>query len=336
MRMFASLIFCATLPFVAGFAVSAHAQDGMQYDGPGGVSGNVVPSMPVTGMPQSTTAMPVGSGAPIMAAPIGATPGDMTRMGALEQQVRELTNQLEQRDFQLRTLQQNFDKYVSDSSQRLQALENRAPVSAPDQPYRNEQSPSNLPSDQPPPPNPVPNNQGGQVNGSLTDPNGAYQPNNTPQLGQITENVGGPNDGSITSGRPQGSAQPSAAKAYDQAFSYLQQSNYSDAQTAFNDFLKTYPTHPLAANAKYWLGEAYYAQTQYSQAAKTFAKAFQEHPQGQKAPDALLKLAMTLDKMNKRNDACLTLTELTKRFPSGPASVLRRGQEEATRMQCAS
>ncbi len=114
----------------------------------------------------------------------------------------------------------------------------------------------------------------------------------------------------------------------------MQQNNYVDAQRAFNTFLTTYPSHPLAANAKYWLGETYFAQTQYTTAAKTFAKAFQEHPQGQKAPDSLLKLALTLDKMNKKDDACLTLLELTKRFTNGPASVLKRASEEGQRMGC--
>jgi tol-pal system protein YbgF len=176
-----------------------------------------------------------------------------------------------------------------------------------------------------------PNNSG--VSGSVgVDPNGAFHPSSTPQLGQITE-PGKTSDGAVTSGRPQGGA-PTAAQAYDQAFAQLQQAQYPGAQQAFTDFLAKYPAHPLAANAQYWLGEAYYAQTQYSSAAKTFAKAFQDHPQGQKAPDALLKLALTLDKMNKKDDACLTLGELSKRFPSGPASVLRRGTEESARLGC--
>ena len=175
----------------------------------------------------------------------------------------------------------------------------------------------------------------GQISGTLDDANGAFKPAATPQLGQINETTTTNPDGSVTSGRgvPSGGAQ-SAAQAYDQAFAYLQQTNYSDAQRAFTEFLKTYPTHPLAANAQYWLGETYFAQTQYSLAAKTFAKAFQEHPQGQKAPDALLKLALTLEKMNKKDDACLTLGELNKRFPSGPQSVLRRGSEEGIRLGC--
>jgi tol-pal system protein YbgF len=198
-----------------------------------------------------------------------------------------------------------------------------------------------MPSETPPTPTPMQNETPAPTSeeaatGSLTDPNGAFQPSSTPSLGQITQGQTAPDsNGNITSGTPQGVTPPAnAAQAYDKAFSYLQQSNYTDAQSAFLNFLTTYPTHPLAANAQYWLGETYFAQTQYSTAAKTFAKSFQDHPQGQKAPDSLLKLAMTLDKMNKREDACLTLGELSKRFPAGPASVLRAGNEERKRMGC--
>lgn len=327
MRKGLTFLMYATLPLAAGFMLSDARAQGLQYEAPG---------------------VPVIAGNNGYAA---AAPGDMTKSAQLEAQIRELTNQLEKRDFEIRQLQQNFDRYKADSDARLQALEAKlsgtitGTEGAGPRPTYNESGAYTGPSTSSAAPQPVPmqnaspasGGDASQVSGTLVDPNGAFQPSATPQLGQINESVPANPDGSITSGRgvPSGGAQ-SAAQAYDQAFAYLQQANYSDAQRAFTDFLKTYSTHPLAANAQYWLGETYFAQTQYSLAAKTFAKAFQDHPQGQKAPDALLKLALTLEKMNKKDDACLTLGELSKRFPSGPASVLRRGSEEAQRMGCAS
>ena len=345
----------ATLPFAAGFMLSGNASaQGLQYEAPGiPVTGDINPYPASGAMPY-----PANSGGTIVAAP--NMPSDMTKNAQLEAQLREMTNQLEQRDFQIRQLQQNFDRYKSDSESRIQALESKmsGTITGTEQPTGPQPTynasgaytgPSTGSTATPPAPTPVQNDMSaaapasgvntGQLSGTLDDANGAFRPSTTPQLGQITETNTAPNpDGSITSGRPQGGstagAPQNAAQAYDQAFAYLQQTNYSDAQRAFSDFLKNYATHPLAANAQYWLGETYFAQTQYSLAAKTFAKAFQDHPQGQKAPDALLKLALTLEKMNKKDDACLTLGELTKRFPSGPASVLRRGNEETARMGC--
>lgn len=307
MRTLLAAIAIATLPFAAGFALSGNAYaQGLQYEGP-------VPSVPLGGGPS----MPP------------AALGDMTRAAQMEQQVRELTNQLEQRDFQIRQLQGSFDKYVADTNLRLQELESKLSGTI----TGSEPAPEQQPYTGPVQPTPMQNQGATQapVSGTLDDPNAPFKPAATPQLGQITESTTTAPDGTVTSGRPQVTG---AAQAYDRAFAYLQQGNYQDAQTAFSDFLRTYPTHPLAANAQYWLGETYFAQTQYSTAAKTFAKAFQDHPQGQKAPDALLKLALTLEKMNKKEDACLTLGELNKRFPSGPSSVLRRGSEEGARMGC--
>ncbi|NBX65496.1 MAG: tol-pal system protein YbgF [Proteobacteria bacterium] len=308
----ASAIFIATLPLAAGFALSGPVMaQGIQYEGPGA-------NMPVVGAQQGG--------------------GDYMRTYQLEQQIRDLTNQLEQRDFQIRQLQSAFDKFSADTNTRLQDLEGKLSgtiTGTEPRPTDSFETPA-APDATPPEPAAIQNDT--PVSGVLDDANGAFKPDPSSQnrpdrnLGEIIEGASG-DSGAITAGKPQTT---SAAQAYDQAFSYLQQNNYADAQRAFGDFLKNYPSHPLAANAKYWLGETYFAQTQYTTAAKTFAKAFQEHPQGQKAPDALFKLALTLEKMNKKDDACLTLQELNKRFTSGPASILKRASEEGQRMGCKS
>lgn len=307
----ASAIFLATLPFAAGFAFSGSSlAQGIQYEGPGA-------NVPVVGGQQGG--------------------GDYMRTFQLEQQIRDLTNQLEQRDFQIRQLQSAFDKFSADTNMRLQDLEGKlSGTITGTEPRPTDSFETPAAPDVPPAPTAVQNEA--PVSGALDDANGAFKPDAASQsrpdrnLGEIIEGASG-TDGAVTAGKPQ---TISAAQAYDQAFSYLQKNNYADAQRAFGDFLKNHPSHPLAANAKYWLGETYFAQTQYTTAAKTFAKAFQEHPQGQKAPDALFKLALTLEKMNKKDDACLTLQELNKRFTAGPASILKRASEEGQRMGCKS
>ena len=318
MRKLASLTFIATLPLAAGFALSAYAQDDMST------------------VPYGAPVMPVVS------APVPGNGADMsTRLFAMEQQLRDLTNQVEQKDFQLRQMQQSLDAanarilYLESQGAGTGGAGPQAPLNTFDTPASDAPPPSAMGVPPQPQPPAASQQQTGAVPGTLSDPNAPYQPSVTPALGQINESAPvTPNaGGAITSGRGQ-PAMGNAAQAYDQAFGYLQQSNYADAENAFRNFLSIYPSHPLAANAQYWLGETYFAQTQYSIAAKTFAKAFQDYPKGQKAPDALLKLALTLEKMDKKNDACLTLKELKKRFPAGPGSVLRRGDEEAVRMAC--
>lgn len=121
---------------------------------------------------------------------------------------------------------------------------------------------------------------------------------------------------------------------YDQAFALLRQANYPEAEAALRTFIADNPSSPLVGNAKYWLGETYYARGDYQQAAVTFAEAFQEYPDGAKAPDNLLKLGMSLGSLQSVEDACGTFTELMSRYPNAAASIQRRVQIERQKYNC--
>ena len=149
--------------------------------------------------------------------------------------------------------------------------------------------------------------------------NNTVEQNDPYQLGTLNNNDDGP---------------MSPSKMYDQAFSYLQTNDYASAQATFEDFIRTYPDHSLAANSKYWLGETYYARGEFQDASRSFARAFKDHPDGQKAPDTLLKLAMSLKGQNMNEEACLTLSELKDRFPNAPASVTAKANDEQASYGC--
>ena len=121
---------------------------------------------------------------------------------------------------------------------------------------------------------------------------------------------------------------------YDYAFSLLRQANWEQAQLAFQSFLGEYPSDPLSGNAKYWLGETYYARGDYRQAAVTFAEGFQTYPNSQKAPDNLLKLGMSLANLGNVTDACGTFSELLRRYPDAPTTIINRTQGEQQRLGC--
>lgn len=124
------------------------------------------------------------------------------------------------------------------------------------------------------------------------------------------------------------------AGLYDQAFSYLQTNDYASAKAAFEQFIEQYPDHSLAANSKYWLGETFYAQGDYQAASRAFARSFKDHPDGQKAPDTLLKLAMSLKAQDMTEEACLTLGELGNRFPNAPSSIQTKAATERQSYGC--
>ena len=121
---------------------------------------------------------------------------------------------------------------------------------------------------------------------------------------------------------------------YNFAFSLLRKADYDGAQAAFNEFIALHPGSELAGNAYYWLGETYYVRNAYQEAAVSFLKGYQQFPQGDKAPDNLLKLGMTLTRLGKNAEACATFNELNAKFPDAPQTVRDRAAQEAAAAGC--
>lgn len=126
----------------------------------------------------------------------------------------------------------------------------------------------------------------------------------------------------------------SVTEAYDQAFSYVQEKDYEKAETAFKAFIEKYKDNDLVHNARYWLGETYYVRGEFEKATVIFAEAFKAAPKGAKAADNLLKLGMSLGRVSKIEEACVTLTELKNRFPDAPASLLQRANQQLDKYSC--
>jgi len=136
---------------------------------------------------------------------------------------------------------------------------------------------------------------------------------------------GGSADGSAATGAV-GTPAPTGSSVeqtvYAQAFDALKAGSYSVAITGFKDFLTNYPGSPLAENAQYWLGEAYYVNHEYDSAGGAFRTVLQKYPNSRKAPDAMLKLGYTQFELRKFPDARTTLTQLTQKFPDSQAAKL--------------
>ncbi len=247
------------------------------------------------------------------------------RLSQLESELRGLTGQIEEQSFRVDRLNQRLDKLVADVDSRLQRLEQRTggqPVASGDQLGASQGSPDA---------------DGGQPR----------------TLGTVSENAvaavrsGGPVEtaGAVSRvdapasqpGAEQSAYAPAGAtpeEKYSQAFNLLSQANYDQAEVALRDFLKEYPDHRLAGNAKYWLGETYYVRGQYKEAAVTFAEGYQTYPDSPKAPDNLLKLGKSLSALGETSDACGTYGELVRRFPSAAPTVLKQADQERRRLAC--
>ena len=135
--------------------------------------------------------------------------------------------------------------------------------------------------------------------------------------------VGGQGAGSALATPPLGGAAPAGEQAtYDAAFNALKGADYPKAITTFKTFLASYPTSPLASNAQYWLGEAYYVTREYNEAISSFRKVTTDWPDSRKAPDALVKIGFTQAAMGRNAEARATLEDVARRYPGTDAATL--------------
>ncbi len=161
------------------------------------------------------------------------------------------------------------------------------------------------------------------------------QPERDP-IGQIIGSANTPGSPTPTPAFPQATASDASSKQmYETAYSYLLNQDYASAETAFDEFLRRYPNDTLAGNAQYWLGESFFVRGQFKPAANAFLKGYQTYGRSSKAPDSLLKLAMSLDRLGQRDAACSSYGELTVKFPNAPGSVKSRADNERRRLGCA-
>lgn len=134
---------------------------------------------------------------------------------------------------------------------------------------------------------------------------------------------------------PQGAdRQGGPESAYRDAYGYWLRRDYRGAKLGFEKFLKGNPRHRLAGDAQYWLGESYFKLGKFQLAAKAFLTGYQTYSASQKAPDSLLQLAASLDRLGERGAACTSLGELRARFPQADQRVIRRLRSELRRMGC--
>jgi tol-pal system protein YbgF len=112
----------------------------------------------------------------------------------------------------------------------------------------------------------------------------------------------------------------SPTEIYLAAFGDYAAGNYKKSIKGFSTFLLHFPANDYAGNARYWLAECYLAQGKYDQAIVEFEKVYVDFPQGNKAADALLKMAAAQHQLNQSEKAIETIQLLKERYPKSAAA----------------
>ncbi len=251
--------------------------------------------------------------------------GDLVvRMDRLERQLATLSGRMEEQDHALAELDARFARFAADIQARLVQLESGRAGAAAVAPEGEGEAAGAQPE----------HAAAGAGPQAATGGAGSAVKEASPDSSSAAA------AGSAAGGKPSAVREPEVRlpedprQAYDAAFALLRQGDFAGAERAFAAFLKAFPTHPLAANAQYWLGETFYVRKDYAHAAEAFLKGYQNYRDRPKAADSLLKLAMSLAALGNKQESCAALDELAARFPDASQAVRQRAMAQRRRLAC--
>ncbi len=105
------------------------------------------------------------------------------------------------------------------------------------------------------------------------------------------------------------------AEVYDAAFRDFTRGSFTLAREGFQEFLDRYPETDLADNARYWVGETWYAQGNYREAVDHFDAVLRQYPEGDILPAALLKASNCRFELAEEDRALEGYRRLMEEYP---------------------
>ncbi len=121
---------------------------------------------------------------------------------------------------------------------------------------------------------------------------------------------------------------------FDAALETLKAGQFDSAEAAFRTFLQKHPRDRMAADATFYLGESFYKRSRPREAAEQYLKVSTDYEKSPRAPEALLKLGLSLQKLGAREQACAAYGEIGRKYTAASASIRATADRESKRSQC--
>ncbi len=123
---------------------------------------------------------------------------------------------------------------------------------------------------------------------------------------------------------------PDPEEDYTRAIRVLREKqNFAGARELFDAFIERYPTHELADDAQFWIGQSYFQEKNFERAILAFNKVQVDYANGDKAPEALLLEALSFLNLGDRASAQELLGRVVEKYPDSAAAATARGRLES-------
>lgn len=260
------------------------------------------------------------------------------RTNRLENQLRQLSGQIEQLQFENRRLTEQLRKFQEDVDFRLNEKAGARPAAPASGAARPGQKRSDAfdPNAQPGAaggPRPLGSAPGSSV-AVIDEGQAAGGPLDLNTVGRPVPNGALPAGGPRTGPSVAAATSTSPKEAYDAAFAALQRKEFEQAEMGFRQFLQANPRDRRVADATFWLGESYLQRQRYRESAEQFLKVSRDHAKAPKAPDSLLKLGISLNGLGAKDQACATYAKVGVDYPEASNNVRQGVEREQRRARC--
>ena len=110
--------------------------------------------------------------------------------------------------------------------------------------------------------------------------------------------------------------------------------DYAKAEEQLKAFIVVNGSHRLVPDAIFYLGETYFQRSRPREAAEQYLKLSTDYAKSARAPEGMLRLGQSLAALGSSEQACATLAEVGKRYPSAAPAVKKSAEREMQKDHC--
>lgn len=116
---------------------------------------------------------------------------------------------------------------------------------------------------------------------------------------------------------------------FERAQKILAAGDYAQAAAKFAAFNRAYPGGPLSTDAFFFQGEALEKSGAWNEAARAYLESFSGNPSSARAPQALLRLGLSLHELGQSSEACVMLQEVVSRYPGSSHAAQAQNSQQS-------